>query len=151
VLLIATGEGAVMGVMKRLADASCEVGVSRGDDHPYWCFGLVLDLDNPSQGMFGFDTGLFIAGEPENLLPMRGDKRTGEQQHSAGRAVPYPFTGRAHELVALRWNRIPSPPAFVVDRFALSTDRRILEFALRFVEVMLPGSNRSIFVVSGKM
>jgi hypothetical protein len=53
--------------------------------------------------------------------------------------------------VALRWNSIPCPPAFVVDRFALSTDRRILEFALRFVEVVLPGSNRSIFVVSGKM
>jgi hypothetical protein len=140
-----------MGVMQRLADASCEMGVGRGDDHPYWCFGLVLDLDNPSQRMFGFDTGLFIAGEPENLVPMRGDKRTGEQQHSARRAVLYPFTGRAHELVTFRWGRVPCPPAFVVDRVALTTHGRLLEFALRFVEVVLPGSNRSIFVVSGKM
>jgi hypothetical protein len=95
VLLIATGECAVMCVMERLADAPREMGVGRGDDHPFGCFGLVLDLDNSNQRMFGFDTGLFIAGEPENLVPVRGDKLTGEQQHSAGRAVPYPFTGRA--------------------------------------------------------
>jgi hypothetical protein len=140
-----------MGVMECLADAPREMGVGRGDDHPFGCFDLVLDLDNASQRMFGFDTGLFIAGEPENLVPMRGDKLTGKQQHSARRAVPYPFTSRAQESVTLRWDRGPCPPAFVVDRFALMTYRRILEFALRLVEVVLPGSNRSIFLVSGKM
>jgi hypothetical protein len=84
-----------MCVMERFADASREMGVGCGDDDPDWCFGLVLDLDDASQRMFGFDTGLFIAGESENLVPMRGDKLTGEQQHSAGRAVLYPFTSRA--------------------------------------------------------
>jgi hypothetical protein len=101
--------------------------------------------------MFGFDTGLFIAGEPENLVPMQGDKLTGEQQHSARRAVPYPFTGRAPELMTLRWSRVPCPPAFVVDRFALTTDRRLLEFSLRLVRIVHSRSNRSIFVVAGKM
>jgi hypothetical protein len=101
--------------------------------------------------MFGFDTGLFIAGEPDNLVPMRGDKLTGKQQHPAGRAVPYPFTGRAHEIVTLRWGRVPCPPAFVIDRFALTTHRRLLEFPLRLVWIVHPRSNRSIFVVSGKM
>jgi len=137
--------------MERLADAPREMGVGRGNDYPHWSFGLVLDLDNSSQRMFGFDTGLFIAGESENLVPMRGDKLTGEQQHSAGRAVSYPFTGRAHERVTLRWGWGPCPPAFVVDRFALTTHRWLQEFALRLVEVVLPGSNRSIFLVSGKM
>jgi hypothetical protein len=150
-LFIATGECAVMCVMERLADAPCEMGISRGDDYPDWSFGLVLDLDNASQRMFGFDTGLFIAGEPENLVPMRGDKLTSKQQHPAGRAVPYPFTGRTHEGVTLRWGWSPCPPAFVVDHFALTTHRRLLEFSLRLVEVVLPGSNRSIFAVSGKM
>jgi hypothetical protein len=140
-----------MCVMQRLANASREMGVGRGDDHPYWFFGLVLDLDNSSQWVFGFNTGLFIVGEPENLVPMRGDKLTGEQQHSARRVVPYPFTGRAHERVTLCWGWDPCPPAFVVDRFALTTHRRLQEFALRFVEVVLAGSNRSIFLVSGKM
>ena len=63
VLLIATGECAVMCVMQRLADAAREMGVGRGDDHPLGCFGLVLDLDNASQRMFSFDTGLFVAGD----------------------------------------------------------------------------------------
>ena len=133
VLLIATGECAVMCVMQSLADAPSEMGVGCGDDHPFGCFGLVLDLNNSSQRMFGFDTGLFIAGEPENLVPMRGDKLTGEQQHSARRAVSYPFTGRAHEVVTLRWDRGPCPPAFMVDRFALTAHRRLQEFALRLV------------------
>jgi hypothetical protein len=140
-----------MCVMQSFANAPREMGVGRGDDYPDWSFGLVLDLDNSSQRMFGFDTGLFIAGEPENLVPMRGDKLTGEQQYSARRAVPYPFTGRAHERVTLRWGRSPCPPAFVVDRFALTTHRRLQDFALRLVEVVLSGSNRSIFLVSGKM
>ena len=48
VLLIATGECAVMCVMERFADAPREMGVGRGDDHPFGCFGLVLDLDNSS-------------------------------------------------------------------------------------------------------
>jgi hypothetical protein len=122
-----------MCVMQSLANASREMGVGRGDDHPFGCFGLVLDLDNSSQRMFGFDSGLFIAGEPKNLVPMRGDKLTGKQQHPAGRAVPYPFTGRAHEVVTLRWGRVPCPPAFVVDSFALTTHRRLQEFALRLV------------------
>ena len=131
-LLIATGECAVMGVMQRLADAPRKMGIGRGDDHPFGCFGLVLDLDNSSERMFGFDTALFIAGEPENLVPMLGDKLTGQQQHSTRRAVSYPFTGRAHELVTLRRDRAPCPPAFVVDRFALTTHRRLLSlpFAL---------------------
>jgi hypothetical protein len=140
-----------MGVMERLADAPREMGISGGDDHTFRCFGLVLDRDNTSQRMFGFDTGLLIAGKPENLVSVRGDKRTGEQQHSAGRPVPYPFTGRTYEVVTARWDRSPYPPAFVVDRFALATHRRFQEFALRLVEVVLPGSNRSIFLVSGKM
>jgi hypothetical protein len=59
-----------MCVMQSLANASREMGVGRGDDYPDWSFGLVLDLDNSSQWMFGFDTGLFIAGEPESLVPM---------------------------------------------------------------------------------
>jgi hypothetical protein len=151
VLFVATGEGAVMCVMERLANASCEMGVSRGDDYPDWSFGLVLDLDNSSQRMFGFDSGLFISGEPDNLVPMRGDKLTGKQQHPAGCAVPYPFTGRAPELMTLRWGRNPCPPAFVVDRFAFTTHRRLQKFALRFVWIVHPGSNRSIFLVSGNM
>jgi len=149
--LIATGECAVMSVMQSLANAPREMGVGRGDDYPDWNFGLILDLDNPSQRMFGFDTGLFIAGEPENLVPMQSDKLTGEQQHSARRTVPYPFTGRAHEDMTLRWGRIPCPPAFVVDRFALTTDRRFLEFSLGLVWIVHSRSNRSIFTVSGKM
>jgi hypothetical protein len=67
-----------MCVMQRLANAPGEMGVGRGDNHPSGCFGLVLNLDDSSQRMFGFDTGIFIPGEPENLLPMRGDKLTGE-------------------------------------------------------------------------
>jgi hypothetical protein len=46
--------------------------------------------------MLGFDTGLFSTGKPEDLIPMVSDKLTGEQQHPARRAIPYPFTGRAH-------------------------------------------------------
>jgi hypothetical protein len=137
--------------MERLADASREMGVCRGDDYPDWSFGLVLDRDNPSQRMFGFDTGLFIAGESENLIPMQGDKLTGKQQYPARRAVPYPFTGRAHEGMTRRWGRVPCPPAFMVDRFALTTHRRLLEFSLRLVRIVHSRSNRSIFVVSGDM
>ena len=140
-----------MRMMERLPDAPRKMGVGRGDDYPGWSFGLVLDLDNASQWMFCFDTGLFIAGEPENLVPMQGDKVTGKQQHSTGCAVPYPFTGRAHEIVTFCWGKAPCPPAFVVDRFALTTHRRLQELALRLVEVVLPGSYRSIFAVSGKM
>jgi hypothetical protein len=66
-----------MCVMQSLANASRKMGVCRGDDHPFGYFGLVLDLDNASQRMFGFDTGLFISGESENLVPMQGDKLTG--------------------------------------------------------------------------
>jgi hypothetical protein len=67
-----------MCVMQSLANAPREMGVGRGDDYPDWSFGLILDLDNPSQRMFGFDAGLFIAGEPESLVSMQGDKLTGE-------------------------------------------------------------------------
>jgi hypothetical protein len=111
----------MMCVMQSLANASREMGVGRGDDYPDWIFGLVLDRDNPSQRMFSFDTSLFIAGESENLIPMQGDKLTGKQQYPARRAVPYSLTGRAPELMTLRWSRVPCPPAFVVDRFALTT------------------------------
>jgi hypothetical protein len=89
--------------------------------------------------------GLFIPGEPENLLPMRGDKLAGEQQHSARRAIPYSCTGRAHNLMTIRWDRVPCPPALMVDRFALTTHRRLPGFALRLVRVVLLRSNRSIF------
>ena len=133
VLLIATGECAVMCMMQSLADAPREMRIGRGDDYPFGCFDLVLDLDNSSQRMFSFDTGFFIAGEPEDLVPMRGDKLTGEEQHSARRAVPYPFTGRAHEVVTFRWDRGPCPSAFMVDRFAFTTHRRLQEFALCLV------------------
>jgi len=78
VLLIATGECAVVCMMQRLADAPREMGIGRSDNHPLGCFSLVLDLDDSSQRMFGFDTSLFVTGEPENLLPMRGNKLTGE-------------------------------------------------------------------------
>jgi len=140
-----------MCVMQSLANAPREMGVGRGDDYPDWSFGLILDLDNPSQRMFGFDAGLFIAGEPENLVPMQGDKLTGKQQYPARRAVPYPFTGRAQEGMTLCWGRIPCPSAFMVDRFALTTDRRLLKFALRLVRIVQSRSHRSIFVVSGIM
>src|SRR5688572_13902205 len=53
--------------------------------------------------------------------------------------------------MTLRWDSGPRPPAFMVDRFALTTHRRFLGFALRLVRVVLPRSNRSIFVISGKM
>lgn len=117
----------MMGVMQRLANAPREMGVGRGNDHPFGGFDLVLDLDNSSQRMFGFDTSLFIAGEPEHLVPMLGDKLTGKQQHPARRALP--CTGRAHDVVTVRWDRVPRPPAFVVDRFALTTDGWLPEAA----------------------
>ncbi|MEP6889748.1 MAG: hypothetical protein ABI955_03510 [Nitrospirota bacterium] len=90
-------------------------------------------------------------GESENLVPMRGDKLTGKQQHSAGHAVAYPFTGRAQEGMTLRERGVPCSPAFVVDRFALTPHRRLLEFSPRFVRIVHSRSNRSIFVVSGKI
>ena len=65
--------------MQRFADAPREMRIGRRDNHPLGCFGLVLDLDNWSQRVFGFETGLFIAGEPEHLILMRGNKLTGEQ------------------------------------------------------------------------
>lgn len=74
--LIATGECAVMGVMQRLTDAPRKMGIGGGDDHPFGWFGLVLDLDNSSEGMFGFDPGLFIARQPQDFVPVVGDKLT---------------------------------------------------------------------------
>jgi hypothetical protein len=67
-----------MSMMQRLANAPREMRIRRGDDHPFGCFGLVLDLDDSGQRMFGFKTSLFIAGEPEHLLPMLGDKLAGQ-------------------------------------------------------------------------
>jgi len=101
--------------------------------------------------MFGFNTGLFIAGEPENLVPMLGDKLAGEQQHSARHTVPYPFTGRAHDVVTVRRDGVPRPPALVIHRLALTADRWLPEFALGLVWVVLPRSNRPIFFIPGKM
>jgi hypothetical protein len=140
-----------MGVMEHLANATCEMGISRGDDHPCGCFRLVLDLDDSSQRMFGFDTGFFMAGEPKNFVPMLGNKLTGKQQHPAWRVVSYPFTGRAISLVTVRWDRAPHPAAFVIHRLALTADGWLSQFALRLVRVVLPRSNRSIFVIPGKM
>jgi len=130
-----------MGVMQRLADAPSEMGVGRGDEHSLGGFGLVFDRDDASQRVFAFDTGLFITSGSENLVSMLGDKLTGEQQDSARCAVAYPFTGRAYELMNFRWDGVPGPPAFVVDRFALTTDRRFLEFTLRLVRVVQSRSN----------
>lgn len=74
--LIATGESAVMSVMQRFTDAPRKMGIGGGDDHPFGWFGLVLDLDNSSEGMLVFDPGLFIARQPQNFVPMIGDKLT---------------------------------------------------------------------------
>lgn len=148
-LLVAAGEGAVMCVMQRLADPSREVGVGRGDDHRP--IGLILDLDNSGQRMFGFDMGLIIMGEAKNLVPMRGDKLSGDHQHPARLAVAYPLTGRAHKVVTVRWDRAPCPPTVVIDRLAFATHRRLTEFALRLVRVVPPHSSRSILLVLGKM
>jgi hypothetical protein len=151
VLLISTGECAVMCVMELFADAPCKVGVGRGDDHSLGCFGLILDLDDSCQGMLGFDASLFIVGKPENLLPMRGDEFPGEQEDSARCAVANPFTGRARDLVTARRGRPPRPSPPVIQRLALTADRWLQEFALGLVWVVLPGSNRSIFFIPGKM
>jgi hypothetical protein len=148
---IATGEYAVMCMMERFADASREMGVCRGDDYSFGCFGLVFDLDNSSQRMFGFDAGLFIAGESDNLVSVRNNELTGEQQHPAWRAILYPFTRRAQEVVTLRGDRVPCPSSFMVDSFALTTHRRLLEFSLCLIRIVHPRSNRSIFLVSGKL
>ena len=56
-------------MMEGLADAPREMGIGRGDDHSFECVGLVFGLDSASERMFGFDTGFFIAGESDNLLP----------------------------------------------------------------------------------
>jgi hypothetical protein len=69
-------------MMEGLADAPREMGIGRGDDHSFGCVGLVFGLDNASERMFGFDTGFFIAGESDNLVPMYSDKLTSEQQHT---------------------------------------------------------------------
>jgi hypothetical protein len=60
-VLIATGECALMRVVQRLADASRKMGVGRGNDHSLWGCSLVLNFHNSSEGMFGFAPGLFIA------------------------------------------------------------------------------------------
>jgi hypothetical protein len=65
--------------MQRLADMPCQMGIGCGNDHPSRCFGLVLDLDNSRQWIFGFETGLFIAGKPEHLISMPDDDLTGQQ------------------------------------------------------------------------
>ena len=118
-----------MCVMQSLTDTPREMGIGRGDDYPFGCFGLVLDCNYSSQRMFGFNTGLFISGEPENFLPMLGDKLAGEQQHSARCAVAYPLTSRAHELVTVRWNRGPRPPALLIHRLAFTADGWLPGFA----------------------
>ena len=74
--LIATGECAVMSVMQRLTDAPRKMGIGRGDDYPFRWFGLILDPDNSSEGMFGFDPALFIARQPQDFVSMIGDKLT---------------------------------------------------------------------------
>jgi|SRR5687768_6505171 hypothetical protein len=125
--------------------------IGRGDDYPFGCFGLVLDGDNSSQRMFGFDTSLLIPGEPEYLISMLSDKLSGEQEHPARRAVSYAFTSRADHLVTLRRARAPHPPPLVINSLALTTHRWIPEFALCFVLVVLQGPNRSVFLISGKM
>ena len=137
--------------MQGLADAPGEMWIGRRDNQPLGRFGLVLDLDDSSQRVFGFETGLFIAGEPEHLIPMLGNKLTGEQQHPARRTVSDPFTGRTHHFLTLRWNRTPHPPALVIHGLALTTHRRLPEFTLCFVLVVLPSANRSILLVSWKM
>src|SRR6185312_5129523 len=104
VLLITTDECATMGVMQCLADAPRKMGIGRGDHHPFGCFGLVLNLDDSSQRMFGFETNFFIAGEPKHFAPMFSDKLTGQQQHPARRTVPNAFTGWTHHLVTVRWD-----------------------------------------------
>src|SRR5262249_10335710 len=124
-----------MCVVQRLADAPRKMGISRGNDHPFGCFGLVLDLDYSRQRMFGFDASLFIAGKLENLLPMRGHKFPREQQHSARHAVPYPFTGRAHDVVTVRRGRAPRPSALVIQHLALRADGWLREFTLSLVRV----------------
>jgi hypothetical protein len=60
----------------------------------------------------------------------------------------YPMTGGTEELMTVGWNRVPCPPHFVVDRFALTTCRRLLNFTLPLVGVMFPRSNRSIVFYS---
>ena len=149
-LLIATGKGAAMGVMKRLANAPCEMGVGRGNDHPCGCFNLVFDLDNSSEGMFTFGTRLFIPGEGESLVSLLSDKVTGQKQHSARGVILYPMTGGTEELMTVGWNSAPCPPAFVVNRFALATHRWFPRFTLRLIRIMLLRPDRSVFLSRGR-
>ena len=70
ILLIATGECAVMCMMQSFPDAPCQVGVGRGDDDSFRCFYLIRNFDNARQGMFSLGASLFILSKPDNLVPM---------------------------------------------------------------------------------
>ena len=78
-LLIATSECAVMGVMECLADASREMGVGRGDDHPFGSSAWSSILIIRAKGCSALIRASSLRASPRISIPMRGDKLTGKQ------------------------------------------------------------------------
>jgi hypothetical protein len=49
--------------------------------------------------MFSFDASFLITSKPENLLAMRSDEASRNEEYAAGCIVSNPFAGRTEHLV----------------------------------------------------